>query len=181
MCTVVFAGGTDENPSKKSEVAVVRKDESTFKVYYKTSRVTDVKVSIFNSRNQLLFTETVKRTEGFVRPYNFGNLAEGDYTFSFLDESGKQSEKISYRFENAPKLMRVVKLSGNEGKYLLTASGKGNEEIILNIYDGSDQLVYNSAKLISGDYAEVYNLAKIKGSLTFEIMHENGEVEKLNY
>jgi hypothetical protein len=178
--TVVFAGGTDENPSSASGVAVLRNGESTFKLIYKGSKVSDVKITIADARNKLVFSETVRHVDGFLRPYNFSSLSEGEYTITITDESGKKVEKVDYRSGQVTKLVNVKRVD-NEGKYVLTAAGKGEERITVNIFDASDVLLYNESKSTKGDFAQVYNLSKIEGPLTFEIIHENGEAKRIKY
>ncbi len=178
--TVVFAGGTDENPSSASGVAVLRNGESTFKLIYKSSKVSDVKISIADSKNKIVFSETVRKVDGFLRPYNFSTLAEGEYTIAITDESGTKVEKVDYRSGQVTKLVNVKRM-GDEGKYILTAAGKGAERITVNIFDASDALLFNESKSTKGDFAQVYNLSKIEGALTFEIVHENGETKRIKY
>jgi len=53
--------------------------------------------------------------------------------------------------------------------------------MVLNIYDGQGQLVHSEAKSIRGDFAQVYNLSKVRGTPSFEILHQNGNLESVAY
>lgn len=178
--TLVFAGGTGDEPSSASGVAILHGGEGVFKLLYKGAKVSDVKISIADARNKLVFNETVKSVDGFMRPYNFSALKEGEYTITITDGSGEKVEKVSYRSSQVSKLVSI-KPVGEQGKYLLTAAGKGSERITVNIFDSADNLVYNESKSTLGDFAQVYNLTKIHGSLTFEIVHENGVAQRIKY
>lgn len=179
--TVVFAGGTDENPSSSaSGVAVLKNSNSTFTVLYKSARTSDVKVAIHNTAGELVYSEKVKNASGFARPYNFASLPDGDYTISVSDSEGKKVERVALQSGTVTKLVNVKKI-GVEGKYLLTAAGKGSESIRVSIFDGQQNLLYTESRVISGDFAQVYNVAKVKGSLSFEIVHENGESKRIDY
>jgi hypothetical protein len=181
LCTVVFAGGTgEENASVASGVAVVRKGANTFKIFYKTAKAGNVKVAILDSKNRIVFQEHIKTADGFVRPYNFTNLEEGEYTVEITDSFGKKVEKIHNYADKVEKLFNVVKLH-DEDKFMLTVSGKGSETINVKIYDGSDALVYDEVKMISGDFAKLYNLKNIKGTIRFELTGENGESKTVYY
>ncbi|MFZ6000314.1 MAG: hypothetical protein ACOYW3_07370 [Bacteroidota bacterium] len=177
--TVVFAGGTDENPSSVAGAAILKKGESTFSVIYKGSE-SKVTVSILDSRNRQVFSETVKNETGFLRPYNFAGLREGEYTIAIADATGTKTEKVIYRSGAVSKQVNLVKMADGD-KYLFTAAGKGEENITLNIFDQANQLVHSELKSISGDFAQVYNLSKIGGQPTFEIVHQNGESKKIKY
>src|SRR5688572_24683235 len=116
--TVMFANGTDDdkNPSASSSgAAVIKKDVSTFRLIYKSEKQANVRVSIYNDRDQLVYSEKVNNTDGFTRPYNFENLGEGEYTIAIEDGSKKQIEKVSYRAPKVTKTLNVVKMSTAEG------------------------------------------------------------------
>lgn len=176
LSTSLFAAGPVENPSLKSEMAIIRKDDNTIKLFYKSSVFTNVKISIRNEANKVVFEETLRNTEGFVRPYNLEKLTQGQYTLEIVDGSGKQSQLISIGEVQESKMIHVIKLKA-EGKFLLTASGMGKEEITVNIYNDAHVLVHNQVNAISGNHAELFNLSKIKGGATFEIVHADGKIQ----
>lgn len=183
LSTVMFANGTDDkNPSASaSGAAVIKNGESTFRVIYKSEKENDVKVSILNDKNVVVYSEKVNNTDGFSRPYNFTSLTEGEYTISIEDGSKKTLEKVSYHMPKTSKMLNVLKVTSDEGKYLITAAGKGSEVISVSIYDGSDNLVHRSFEKTNGDFAKLYNVKNIKGHLTFEIGSENGDVKTVSY
>ncbi|HMJ68901.1 MAG TPA: hypothetical protein VK508_08400 [Cyclobacteriaceae bacterium] len=183
LSTVMFANGTDDkNPSASaSGSAVIKNGESTFRVIYKSEKENDVKVSILDDRNRVVYSEKVSNTDGFSRPYNFASLNEGDYTISIEDGTKKTLEKVSYRSPRNAKMLNVLKVTGNEGKYLITAAGKGAEVITVSIYDGTHTLIHRGYETTSGDFAKVYNVKSVKGHLTFEIANANGEVKTVSY
>jgi hypothetical protein len=182
VSTVMFANGTDDkNPSASaSGAAVIKNGEGTFRVIYKSEQENDVKVSILNDKNELVYSEKVNNTDGFSRPYNFKSLSEGDYTITIEDGSRKTLEKVSYRTPRNAKMLNVLKV-GSDGKYVITAAGKGSETISVSIYDGSRTLIHKSFEQTSGDFAKLYNVKSVKGHLTFEIANENGEVKTVAY
>jgi hypothetical protein len=177
--TVAFAGGTDE-PKAGSGVAVIKNGETSYRLIYKGDKEADVNVSIYDAGHKLVFSDKVRHTDGFTRPYNFSNLEEGDYTIAVEDGSGTRIEKINHRSPKSSKSFHVIKLNSQSGKFLVTAAGKGKEDITINIFDGS-KLVHSESRSINGDFAQLYNLSKLTGSLTFEIAGKDGEVKRLAY
>ena len=178
FCTVMFAAGTADEPTSMSGAAVIKTTEGTFKLIYKSETASDVKISIFNASAELVYSEKVRNTMGFARPYSFENLADGEYTVVIEDNNGSTSRKISTG--PSAKLVNLLKLRNTEGKFLLTIGGRGAEALTLNIYDG-DELVHSEVKEISGDFAQVYNLSQVKGAPSFEVVHQNGTTEILEY
>ncbi|PZR40250.1 MAG: hypothetical protein DI538_04700 [Azospira oryzae] len=180
--TAMFAGGAEESPKSSSGIAVMQNAENgLFKVYYKAAEAANVKVSILNDENQEVFTETIRKVNGFVRPYNFQNLKEGEYTIRIDDGTQSQAEKVVYQSGKLEKLIQVRKMKSDEGKYLLTASGQGKEQITVNIYDSTDKIIYTELQQINDTFAQVYNLSQVKGGIAFEIIHANGTAQRLQY
>ena len=162
-----------ENPGTSPSAAIV-KTGSTFKLYYKGTEQADVKVSIRDANDRVLFSETIKKVDGFVRPYNFSSLPEGDYSISITDKAGRQIEKISYRKERSEALAHLLKVGGSDAKYLLTVSNKGENDVTVRIYDSANNMIYNKKEISSRDFAKIYNLEKIGGEFTFEVSDGNG-------
>lgn len=182
--TVMFANGIDDekkSSASASGAAVIKNGESTFRVIYKSEKEADVRVSIFNDKDQLVYSEKVNNTDGFTRPYNFESLGEGDYTISIEDGSKKTTEKVTYRTPKVTKTLNVVKLTSQEGKYLVLAAGQGNELITVSIYDGQHNLIHKSFETTKGNFSKLYNVKSFKGHVTFEISNENGEVKTVAY
>lgn len=125
LCTVVFAGGTDNTPGASS-VAVIKKGASTYNLIYKTAQAGDVKVSILNSKHELVFTESIKTSDGFSRPYNFESLDEGEYSIEVVDSFETRTEKIYNYADKIKKSFRITKLH-RQNKYVLSVAGKGND------------------------------------------------------
>jgi len=171
--TAVFAGGTFENPGAAKSVAVMKKGESVFNLIYKGTVSCNVKVAIYDAKNKLVFAETVKKKDGFARPYNFDGLAEGDYTIEVSDLNGTHVEKISYRKPH-DELIQVVKLAGADDRYLLTVAGNGDDKISINIFDENLDLVHHEIKSINKDFGQIYNLKNLKGRITFEVTGDRG-------
>ena len=179
MCTLVFARGIDE-PIKGSSVAVTNIIGSTlYKVYYKSNRLGKVKISIMDEKGNTLFNETMNKVGGFLRPYNFEGLPEGQYTVNVEDENGKTVEKVNYKLGRVEKLIHVQKLAG-ENKYMLSIASPKPEDVFIYIFDEKDNLIHNEIQSIKGEFAQIYNLKDIS-SFTIEVYDKFGVVKKITY
>lgn len=177
--TMVFA--SDDRPASATGLAVVR-NGAVFKVFYAGSQRADVKVAIYDESDEVVFSEVIRKTDGFVRPYNFSTMKEGDYTIELTGIDGRKSEKLHYRAGQIEKLANLMKLTGEEGKYLLTVSNKENDILTVRILDeASNKLLYSEKELISADFARIYNLTQLKGKVLFEISGKNGTITRLAY
>jgi len=181
MCTLVFARGIDGPIKGSSSVAVTNSMGSTlYKVYYKSDRPGKVKVSIIDEKGYTVLNETMRKMDGFIRPYNFDGLPEGQYTIKVEDETGKTVEKINYKSGRVEKLIRIKKLASEDNKYLLSISSPKPEDVFIYIFDDKGNLVFNEIQSIKKDFAQVYNLMEMK-SFTIEISDKFGELKKATY
>ena len=181
LVSVTMFASEINNPSTASGVAVIRKTgTSTYNLIYKALLTTNVKVAIYDVKDQLVFSETLRKTNGFARPYNFDGLAEGEYTIRVSDADREHVEKVSYRSGKLKSLVNIVKL--NEGdKYFLTVAGKGEQRISVNIYDAAGTLIHNESNMMYDSFGQVYDLSSLKGSITFEIADNIGMRKSISF
>jgi hypothetical protein len=162
--------------------ATIVKSGSTFKLSYTRSELSSVKISIYNDKHNLVFTETIHRISSFMRPYNFSDLPEGDYTIEISDGSSKVIETVKHTKEaTKEKHVRWVPVVGAEGKYVLSIANRGSEVVTINIYDSKGILKYTTREEINGDFAKVYNLKKISGKVLVEVTDAKGNIKSLSY
>ncbi len=180
MCTLVFARGIDGPIKGSSSMAVTNAAGSTlYKVYYKSDRPGKVKVSIIDESGNTVFDETMRKIDGFLRPYNFKGLPEGQYTIKVEDENGKSVEKVNYKSGRVEKLIQVRKLA-DENKYVLSIISPKPEDVFIYIFDDNNNLIYNEIQSINGEFAQVYNLKDTK-SFTIEVSDKFGALKKVTY
>ena len=176
LCTLVSAHGT-KNTATSSSVAVTHATGSTLvKLYYKSEKLGTVEVSILNEKNEIVFNETIKKVDYFIRPYNFKELPEGEYTLIVKDELSKSIEKVSYKDEKVEKLVHVAKLNEAD-KYMITILSAKPEDVFIYIFDENGILIHNEIQSISKEFAQVYNLKDVK-SFTIEVWDKNGELKR---
>jgi hypothetical protein len=116
-----------------------------------------------------------------MRPYNFDGLPEGHYFIQIEDEFGKQVERVKYTAGKIEKFVHVIKLAGEEGKYMLSGISKSEDTIHVRIYDASYQLLFEESRLVTGEFGQVYNLKYLTGSFTIEVSDSNGILNSTNY
>jgi len=177
ISSAAFANRTD-NPSTNT-VAVVE-DGAIFKLYYRPLEQMDVKISIHDAADKIVFSEVLKKSEGFVRPYNFSNLPEGNYTIEIVDNSGRHTESVTYRKNNITALAHLIRIPGGE-KYVLTVPNRNLGEVTVRILDSFDNVIYNQKESVVGDFAKIYNLEECSGKFVFEVTDGQGVRKSLSY
>src|SRR5688572_4274095 len=176
VMSAVATFGNDE--PKKAGVAVVSaKGADVFKLIYKNETASKVKVNIYNAKSEVIFSESIYNTDGFILPLNFSKVGFGDYTLELIDINGKTVEKIVYQAEAKVDNIRVAKLPSTEGKFLLSVMSAKSDEVTVKIFDNFNNLLHNEVKSISGNFAQVYTIENLKGACTFEISDKEGRVK----
>ncbi len=174
VCVHTFSMAAEEPASTSSSVAVTNVNGSkVVKVYYKGIRVGNVKVAIFNDRDEVVFVEKLKNTSGFMRPYNFEGQREGTYTIQLSDAFGKYTEKVNYLGGRIKTLVRFAKLPG-EDRYVLMGRSHSEQNLTVRFFDTGHQLVFEERRKVDGEFGEVYNLKYLPGKFTVEILDEHG-------
>lgn len=157
--------------------------QHVFNIKYKSLETGTVKISVYDSGNTLLFTEVLTNVSSFVRPYNFSELKEGEYTIVVSDKSGEQIQKVNYSTNKISSYIKVTELANTESKYVVNITNNGSEDVRVKIFMNDDTLLHDQIERVSGSFGLVYNLSKIKTatSITFEITTNSGKVERITF
>jgi hypothetical protein len=62
---------------------------NVYNIHYRTTEKGTVKLSIIDSKDNAVYSEVLFNTSSFVRPFNFSQLNEGEYTVVLGDKNGK--------------------------------------------------------------------------------------------
>lgn len=162
------------DPSFNKTMTVVR-EGSVFRVFYKSGEHNDVKINIYDEAGYMIFTEVIRKSNGFIRPYNFNRLTPGEYQIEIVDLKGRQIERVSFVNETKEEEVAaaLVKLEGN-GRYMLVVPNKTGEALTMAIYDETGRQVYAEAEKITRDFSRLYNLSDMAGEFTFRVTNEKG-------
>lgn len=178
VSSLTFAGGPGDNPKKNSSsMAVVKRDESSFNLIYKSELEASVNVQIFNEDKALVFTEMISKSNGFVRPYNFASLSEGDYTIKLDNGANSLSETVHYSTVSHEKQAQLIQM--RNGKYLLTVPGQGQDVISIEVLNAIGEKVYSENIAVEGNFAKVFDLRMMNGDFAFEIRDQHGASKTL--
>ena len=158
----------------------VMKAGSVVKLFYKAGQVGTVKIAIYNQGGRIVFSETIRERDNFMRPYNFSALPAGDYTIELSDADGKRTQKITHATPSEKRIAHLSRLSQDGNTYLLAVPNEGEDELTVRIFNESNALLYQDTEIVNGNFAKVYNLNKVNGNLTFEIVDRAGKVNRLS-
>jgi hypothetical protein len=181
MGVIVTTLGSDE-PRKAGLVVVPVKGSETFRVIYTAENTNKVKLNLYNLKSELMFSEVINESNGFILPLNFSGVAYGEYTLEVIDASGKKIERISYQPSVAAlNNIRIAKISGNEDKFLVSVATPGSEKITVRIFDTNNNLVHNQIMNVEGNFAQVYFIKNLAGACKFEVSDNTGNTKTAQF
>lgn len=178
LIAIVHVSAIEVEPTSPVGISIV-KNGVLVKLFYRGEQSGKVKVTIYNHKGEIVFTETMQHTEQFMRPYNFKALPYGEYTIELVDESGKSYEKVSHGLAKAARTAHVTRLAGSVNKYMLAVPNNGSDKLTIRIYDSTDRILFEEEQAIKGDFAKVYHLQGASGDHTFEVIDQDGRRNRM--
>lgn len=167
-------------PNSPLGTSVIKKG-ALVKLFYRGEHSGKVKVTIYNQNGSVVFKEVMQNREHFMRPYNFSSLPAGEYTIQIIDEQGTRTEKVEHAGVSKKKRAAYLsRLNADTNKYMLSVPANGSNELLVKIYDERNAVIYQERAQVSGDFAKVYDLSRVKGVHTFEITDNDGTVSRLS-
>lgn len=168
-----------------ASLSVTASSSNVFNINYKTAEAGTVKIAIYDNNNILVFSEVLNNVASFVRPYNFTELNEGEYTIVVSNKNGKQAEKVNYAANTISSFINVSEVANAENKYALNVTNNGTEEVFVRIYNNQNELLHEQSVQVTGSFGLIYDLTKVKAasttSVTFEVSTSNGKVETITF
>lgn len=165
--------------------SVTTSTANVFNISYKTGVVSNVRISIYNNSSELVFTEVLNNVASFVRPYNFSELTEGEYTIVVSNKNGTQTEKVNFTSNKINSIISVSEVANAENKYALNVTNNGTEDVYVRIFDSNSNLLHEQSVQVTGSFGLIYNLSKVKStagaSITFEVSTASGKFEKITF
>jgi len=174
---VVFADGAKEKDAAELRIKILPgASKQIYKLMYLSEEKGLVKVNFYDENGKKIFTDKVYNKYGFLRPYSFEALPEGNYTIETIDAKGVVSREVTYVSATASTL--EVELSPEtEKSYKLSVKGGTTiDPVLVKIYDQRYDLVTEDYIENDKSFSKTYNLSKLPaGTYTFEV-YSKGEV-----
>jgi hypothetical protein len=180
VAAAVTAVAKDE-PGSNGLAVVSAKGSEVFKVIYKGENLGKVKLNVYNSTSEIVFSETMNGVNGFIRPLNFSGLQFGEYTIELTDATGKKVEKVNYQPVKLRADIHIAKLAASEGKYLLSVANSDTQSITVKIFDEKNNLVHISTRDVSANFAQLFSVKDLTGAVTFEISNNDGNLRTVQF
>jgi hypothetical protein len=170
-----------EKPATNSTIVVTNLSGSTlYKLHYQSTKTQNVKVSLLDEKGNMVFQEKIRKTDRFIRPYNFKDLERGEYTIQVEDENGKTFEKVNFNKTKIEKWVKVYKMTGQENRFSLIVSSAKKDNVTISIFDGENNLIHSQTQVVDGSFAQLYNVKGVE-SFSIEVTDSNGLVKSVKF
>jgi hypothetical protein len=176
VSSVVFAGGID-NPKASSKMAIMQKDADHIQLFYKNSKQATIEVSIFDADNKLRFTEVIRKSNGFIRPYNLSSMEKGEYTVVVNDGTDQFIEKISTHVKETTLLSNVISMK-KAGSYLLTLADEKAQYFTVTVTDKDNNVLLQRKENVNKQFSKIYTFPEKVEGLKF-LVTTNHDLSRL--
>jgi hypothetical protein len=146
-------------------------DAQKYRIVYQAPQIEDVKVLLYDDKNQLVFSEVVEDTDGFAKIYDLSAIREGGYTFELKSKSFSYTEKITLETWDAEGIV----ISAVDGKKVALL-GNTDEAFSLSIVDERGQVVFEDDFKKDQMVKKLYNLQKVDGKTASFVLYKGSKV-----
>jgi hypothetical protein len=173
MSTSLFASN-DRGDVKENTNALVRVTgkKAVYQVVYQSTHKGTVTVNIVDAKGNVIMVDRISNAEdGFMRPYNFSSLAEGNYQIEINDHNGKVVLPLAHTVASAPVRVKIEAIDAK--KFQLVMVGQPANGLQVDILDNNNRVVYSDFISAQSSFSKVYNLSQVQSeNFRFEVRSE---------
>lgn len=185
--TLTFAAtgnDTEKNPapSETTKMAVMKISPDSYKLFYVSEQEGKVKVRLYDAEGDRIFAKKINTEEGFALPYDFKNLAPGEYTFEVINADGSVLRQVVDHKDIVEKieletLEANVQRIDNSKRFQLLVMKPNKQEVTINIMNEDGVVVHREKVNFEHGFKRTYDLSGLNGEdFTFQIL--NGDESK---
>ncbi len=171
--TVMANTNIEPFPASKATVALVQ-SQDLLKLYFQSPDESKIKIKIYNEEGDMIASQSIAKTNGFILPFNFEKLDYGMYTFEITDANGTLVESVNYQ----PIIKEGVKASlykvDKSGRVRLSVVLNNDDAAVVKIFDAYSNLLHQETA--SKAFSRVYDLSKLSDGAYFRISDNNKTV-----
>ena len=158
----------------------IRLEESTFakyKLVYPVRTAGMVYIRIYDQEGQQVFSDRIRNKNGFMRPYDFSKLPDGNYKFMIHSNGGQIITEIVHKLHQNDLNISVAD-TGEKGAYQLVVRGVKKDPVFVSIYDKKDELVYEDVVKVGKNFSRIYSLPDKAEDVTFVVTQNNTSIAR---
>lgn len=164
-----------ESDNGRNNIRLEESAYAKYKLVYPVRTAGMVYIKIYDQEGQQVFYDRIKNKYGFMRPYDFSKLPDGNYKFMIQSNGGKIFAEIVHKLHQNDLHISVAD-AGDKGAYQLIVKGVKKDPVYVSIYDKKDELVFEDVVKVGKNFSRIYSFPENENDLTFVVTHNNYSV-----
>lgn len=172
----VFAYANDLE-KEGNVLKVIQKTESLYNVVFQTRTKQQVSIQFIDEQENVLYSEAIRTSNGFIKPLNLSGLPAGNYMVRLFSSSDTLLQEITI-LTAAQMYGDMVKLkSVGQSQFTLAVDEKAGKTFSLYIKDAKGEILYQDD--VGCKDVKVYDLGKLVGDkVTFTLYDGQDKVKE---
>ncbi|MFY0601344.1 MAG: hypothetical protein JXR03_16840 [Cyclobacteriaceae bacterium] len=151
---------------------VAQEKQDQFKLIYKGYEVEPVLIQWLDEDDEIVYSESIKGKDAFVKQYNLSTLPEGNYRIVVTAEDYKYTEEV--KLGDLSDLKFSFRKA--ENKTIVMTGFKGQDkEVILYVYDEDKNPIYTETTSKESVFQRKYNFSEANTSEVTFVLSYRGE------
>lgn len=170
---VAFAG---DSLNYVTDFKVWNVEDGTYRLIYKNEGERFVKIKFLDENKQVLYTETVKSEQGFIKPFDLSELPFGTYSFQVEADGEILTETVVIQSpEEKYGHMVHVKESAYDGMFEIYVDEKAETSFSLYILNDEGDVIYEEE---ATQGAKAYDLSRVASDGVTVLLYKDQEIVK---
>jgi hypothetical protein len=166
-----------ESDNGRTNVRLEESSYAKYKLIYPVRNAGIVYVKIYDQQGQQVFSDRIRNKNGFMKPYDFSNMPDGNYKFMIKSDGGKIITDVVHKLHEDD-LNIALGDTGEKDAYRLVVTGVKKDPVYVNIYDYKDQLVFEDIVKVGKNFSRVYSFPENAKDLTFVVTQNDYSIAK---
>ncbi len=134
-------------------------DHDIFRVVFQSPEFSQVKIKLYDAKNKLVHTESVKTKDAIVKDFNLSNLPEGAYSFKVQAGDYAYEKQVALSHWTA----KSLNITGLNGKAAVVGTNDSGSDLFLSITDEYGKEIHTGV-IGKGDVKSLYSFKNVAGS-----------------
>ena len=162
----------------KENIQVVHELDAHYKLVYPVKKTEQVRIRIYDDENRLLLSEKVENHEGFMKSYDFSNLADGIYTINIQSPSGIISKEVYHSYQKDD-IDFSVERHPDKKSFRLVVRGVQKDPVYVDIMDEKSVKIFEDIIDIGKGFSRTYRFdGRLPDNLLFRVSSANTSITK---
>ena len=165
----VFASDKSAKEAMASSIKILPKGDDGFKLLYAWNEPATLDINIYDSEDNLVFTESLKNQKPFIRPFSLNGMKSDNYRVEIMDEDGYMLKEEYVDMRHQSDFTANIWSVPNSDNYRVVVP-ECEDGVSLTIYNEKGKQVHFDRLKSANGISKVYDLSGLSGDeFTFKI------------